>query len=149
MKSNSQTREQNVKKKEALNEYLEALKVVDYWANKVRELTGTYRKSQDGHAKPVSKSPGDPTALTILERETAEANEKEAKQYAKEAKSRVLALIQMARTADQKVLLMRHYIDGMTWEDAAEAAGKSRTWAINTHGEALLYISLPEPAKQK
>lgn len=149
MKSNSQTREQNVKKKEALNEYLEALKVVDYWVNKVRELTGTYWKSQDGNAEPASKSPGDPTAFTILERETAEANEKEAKRYAKEAKARVLALIQMARTADQKVLLMRHYIDGMTWEDAAEAAGKSRTWAINTHGEALLYISLPEPAKQK
>lgn len=149
MKSNSQTREQNAKKKEALNEYLEALKVVDYWANKVRELSGTYWKNQDGNAEPVRKSPGDPTAFTILERETAEANEMEAKRYAKEAKARVLALIQMARTADQKILLMRHYIDGMTWEDAAEAAGKSRTWATNTHGEALLYISLPEPAKQK
>lgn len=148
MKSNRQTREQNAKKKEALNEYLEALKVVDYWANKVREM-GTYWKNQDGNAEPVRKSPGDPTAFTIMERETAEANEKEAKQFAKEAKARVLDLIQMARTADQKVLLMRHYIDGMTWEDAAEAAGKSRTWATNTHGEALLYISLPEPVKQK
>ena len=69
--------------------------------------------------------------------------------YAKEAKRRVLSLIQMARTADQKVLLMRRYIDGMSWEDAAEAAGKSRTWATNTHGEALLYIRLPDAAKQQ
>ena len=30
MKNSSQKREQNEKKKEALNEYLEALKVVDY-----------------------------------------------------------------------------------------------------------------------
>lgn len=73
----------------------------------------------------------------------------EARQYAKEAKRRVLSLIQMARTADQKVLLMRRYIDGMSWEDAAEAAGKSRTWATNTHGEALLYIRLPDAVKKQ
>lgn len=61
----------------------------------------------------------------------------------------ILSLIQMARTADQKVLLMRRYIDGMSWEDAAEAAGKSRTWATNTHGEALLYIRLPDAVKKQ
>lgn len=84
-----------------------------------------------------------------MEMETAEENEREARQYAKEAKRRVLSLIQMARTADQKVLLMRRYIDGMSWEDAAEAAGKSRTWATNTHGEALLYIRLPDAVKKQ
>lgn len=78
-----------------------------------------------------------------------ERTQLEARQYAKEAKRRVLSLIQMARTADQKVLLMRRYIDGMSWEDAAEAAGKSRTWATNTHGEALLYIRLPDAVKKQ
>ena len=47
------------------------------------------------------------------------------------------------------MLLMRRYIDGMSWEDAAEAAGKSRTWATNTHGEALLYIRLPDAVKKQ
>ena len=42
MKNSSQKREQNEKKKEALNEYLEALKVVDYWTGKVRELNGAF-----------------------------------------------------------------------------------------------------------
>ena len=42
MKNSSQKREQNEKKKEALNEYMEALKVVDYWTGKVRELNGAF-----------------------------------------------------------------------------------------------------------
>lgn len=145
MKSSSQKREQNEKKKEALNEYLEALKMVDYWSSKVRELNGafSYRSPGVGTETPI-KAIGDPTVSASMEMETAEENEQEARQYAKEAKGRVLSLIKMAKTADQKVLLMRRYIDGMSWEDAAEAAGKSRTWATITHGEALLYIRLPD-----
>ena len=85
----------------------------------------------------------------LFEQLQQKVEDMKARQYAKEAKRRVLSLIQMARTADQKVLLMRRYIDGMSWEDAAEAAGKSRTWATNTHGEALLYIRLPDAVKKQ
>lgn len=136
--------------KEALNEYLEALKVVDYWTGKVRELNGAFiYRSPSSNTEMPTKAIGNPTVSVSMEMETAEENEREARQYAKEAKRRVLSLIQMARTADQKVLLMRRYIDGMSWEDAAEAAGKSRTWATNTHGEALLYIRLPDAVKKQ
>ena len=149
MKNSSQKREQNEKKKEALNEYLEALKVVDYWTGKVRELNGAFiYRSPSSNTELPTKAIGNPTVSVSMEMETAEENEREARQYAKEAKRRVLSLIQMARTADQKVL-MRRYIDGMSWEDAAEAAGKSRTWATNTHGEALLYIRLPDAVKKQ
>lgn len=135
---------------EALNEYLEALKVVDYWTGKVRELNGAFiYRSPSSNTELPTKAIGNPTVSVSMEMETAEENEREARQYAKEAKRRVLSLIQMARTADQKVLLMRRYIDGMSWEDAAEAAGKSRTWATNTHGEALLYIRLPDAVKKQ
>ena len=150
MKNSSQKREQNEKKKEALNEYLEALKVVDYGTGKVRELNGAFiYRSPSSNTELPTKAIGNPTVSVSMEMETAEENEREARQYAKEAKRRVLSLIQMARTADQKVLLMRRYIDGMSWEDAAEAAGKSRTWATNTHGEALLYIRLPDAVKKQ
>ena len=135
---------------EALNEYLEALKVVDYWTGKVRELNGAFiYRSPSSNTELPTKAIGNPTVSVSMEMETAEENEREARQYAKEAKRRVLSLIQMARTADQKVLLMRRYIDGMSWENAAEAAGKSRTWATNTHGEALLYIRLPDAVKKQ
>lgn len=144
MKNNSQ-KEQNEKKKAALNEYLDALKEVDYWANKVEnmEKSNGYR-SPDATAAPISGKVGNPTTSAVLELETARENELDARQYAREAKRRVLALIQQAPTADQRVLLMRRYIDGMGWEEVAEAADKSRTWATNTHGTALLHIELPE-----
>ena len=117
---------------------------------RLRELNGAFiYRSPSSNTELPTKAIGNPTVSVSMEMETAEENEREARQYAKEAKRRVLSLIQMARTADQKVLLMRRYIDGMSWEDAAEAAGKSRTWATNTHGEALLYIRLPDAVKKQ
>lgn len=147
MKNNSQ-KEQNEKKKTALNEYLDALKEVDYWAKKVEnmEKSNGYR-SPDATAAPISGKVGNPTTSVVLELETARENEQEARQYAKDAKRRVLALIKQVPAGEQRVLLMRHYIDGMDWEDAAEAEGKSRTWATNNHGTALLHIQLPQQAK--
>ena len=143
MKNNSQ-KEQNEKKKAALNEYLDALKEVDYWANKVEnmEKSNGYR-SPDATAAPISGKVGNPTTSAVLELETARENELDARQYARDAKRRVLALIKQVPAGEQRVLLMRHYIDGMSWEDAAEAEGKSRTWATNNHGTALLHIHLP------
>lgn len=146
MKNNGQ-KEQNEKKKAALNEYLDALKEVDYWASKVESM-----EKSNGYRCPdvttalatITGKVGNPTTSTVLELETARENELDARQYAREAKRRVLALIQQAPTADQRVLLMRRYIDGMGWEEVAEAADKSRTWATNTHGTALLHIELPE-----
>lgn len=144
MKNNSQ-KEQNEKKKAALNEYLDALKEVDYWADKVKnmEKSNGYR-SPDAITAPISGKAGNPTTSAVLELETARENELDARQYAKDAKRRVLALIKQAPAGEQRVLLMRHYIDGMSWEEAAEAEGKSRTWATNNHGTALLNIRLPD-----
>ena len=149
MKNNSQ-KEQNEKKKAALNEYLDALKEVDYWANKVEnmEKSNGYR-SPDATAAPISGKVGNPTTSAVLELETARENELDARQYAREAKRRVLALIKQVPAGEQRVLLMRHYIDGMSWEDAAEAEGKSRTWATNNHGTALLHIHLPDQQKKR
>ena len=149
MKNNSQ-KEQNEKKKEALNEYRDALKEVDYWAAKVEsmEKSNGYR-SPDAANTATSGQVGNPTTSKVLELETARENELDARQYAREAKRRVLALIKQAPAGEQRVLLMRHYIDGMSWEDAAEAEGKSRTWATNNHGTALLHIQLPERQKKR
>ena len=149
MKNNSQ-KEQNEKKKAALNEYLDALKEVDYWANKVEnmEKSNGYR-SPDVTAAPISGKVGNPTTSAVLELETAKENELDARQYARDAKRRVLALIKQVPAGEQRVLLMRHYIDGMSWEDAAEAEGKSRTWATNNHGTALLHIHLPDQQKKR
>lgn len=149
MKNNSQ-KEQNEKKKAALNEYLDALKEVDYWANKVEnmEKSNGYR-SPDATAAPISGKVGNPTTSAVLELETARENELDARQYARDAKRRVLELIKQVPAGEQRVLLMRHYIDGMSWEDAAEAEGKSRTWATNNHGTALLHIHLPDQQKKR
>lgn len=149
MKNNSQ-KEQNEKKKAALNEYLDALKEVDYWANKVEnmEKSNGYR-SPDATAAPISGKVGNPTTSAVLELETARENELDARQNARDAKRRVLALIKQVPAGEQRVLLMRHYIDGMSWEDAAEAEGKSRTWATNNHGTALLHIHIPDQQKKR
>lgn len=89
MKNSSQKREQNEKKKEALNEYLEALKVEDYWTGKVRELNGAFiYRSPSSNTELPTKAIGNPTVSVSMEMETAEENEREARQYAKEAKDR-------------------------------------------------------------
>lgn len=148
MKNNSQ-KEQNEKKKEALNEYRDALKEVDYWAGKVKsaERSSGYR-SPDATAT-TNNQIGNPTTSAVLELETSRENYLDARQYAREAKRRVLALIKQVPPGEQRVLLMRRYIDGMGWEDAAEAEGKSRTWATNNHGTALLHIQLPDQQKKR
>ena len=76
----------------------------------------------------------------------AEENKRRATAKAQDARERVMALIDTVQDAGQRILLMRRYIDGMTWDDIAEAFGRSRTWATNTHGTAIKAVA--EPAEK-
>jgi len=141
---NSNKKKPNAEKKEALSEYLEAKKELLYWVRKVTELAplATYR-SPSASTMPPSGGPGDPTAAALLELEEARENERIAAEEVQAAKARVMAIIRTAPEADQRVLLMRRYIDGMDWDEIAEREGKSKTWATNLHGTAMKFITLP------
>jgi len=134
----------NAEKKKALGEYLEAKKELKYWVKKVADLAplALYR-SPSANAMPPGGGSGNPIEAAVVELETARENERAAVKKATAAKARVMAIIQTAPEADQRVLLMRRYIDGMEWEDIAEAEGKSKTWATNLHGTAMKFIKLP------
>lgn len=135
----------NEDKKKALNEYLEAKKELNYWAKKVAELEplDMYR-SPTASGMPSGGGPGNPIEAAVVELEAARENKSRAEEYTRAARERVMEIIQTAPAADQRVLLMRRYIDGMSWDDIAEAEGKSRTWATNTHGTAVKLITVPE-----
>lgn len=135
----------NEVKKKALGEYLEAKKEWGYWARKVAELEplDLYR-SPSLSGMPGGGSAGNQIEAAVVELETAREHKAEAKIRMEAAHARVMAIIQTAPEADQRVLLMRRYIDGQSWDDIAEAEGKSRTWATNTHGTAMKLITLPE-----
>ena len=72
MKSDSLQKEQKAKKKAALNEYLEEKKELEYWIKRVEELEkiNQYR-SPLAATVPSGNGPGDPTAMAIMELETA------------------------------------------------------------------------------
>lgn len=133
----------NSDKKEALSEYLEAKKEWTYWSKKVAELEPLelYR-SPSMSGMPGGGGAGNPIEVAVVELETARENKAAAEEQAREAYARVMAIIKTAPEADQRVLLIRRYIDGMSWDDIADAEGKSRTWATNTHGEAMKYITV-------
>lgn len=135
----------NEAKKKALGEYQEAKKEWGYWAGKVAELEplDLYR-SLSLSGMPGGGSAGNQIEAAVVELETAREHKAEAKIRMEAARARVMAIIQTAPEADQRVLLMRRYIDGQSWDDIAEAEGKSRTWATNTHGTAMKLITLPE-----
>ena len=135
----------NEAKKKALGEYLEVKKEWGYWARKVAELEplDLYR-SPSLSGMPGGGSAGNQIEAAVVELETAREHKAEAKTRMEAARARVMAIIQTAPEADQRVLLMRRYIDGQSWDDIAEAEGKSRTWATNTHGTAMKLITLPE-----
>lgn len=135
----------NEAKKKALSEYLEAKKEWGYWARKVAELEplDLYR-SPSISGMPGGGSAGNQIEAAVVELEAAREHKAAAKDRMEDARARVMAIIQTAPEADQRVLLMRRYIDGQSWDDIAEAEGKSRTWATNTHGTAMKLITLPE-----
>lgn len=135
----------NEAKKKALGEYLEAKKEWGYWAGKVAELEPLDLYSSPSlSGMPRGGSAGNQIEAAVVELETAREHKSEAQTRMEKAHARVMAIIQTAPEADQRVLLMRRYIDGKSWDDIAEAEGKSRTWATNTHGTAMKLITLPE-----
>lgn len=132
------------RKREALNEYLEAKKDLEYWAARVAELEplDLYRSPAAG-TSPGGGSSGNAIEAAVVELETAREEKAAATARAKEAMGRVLALIEQAPTAEQRAILRQRYIEGLGWDDIAGQKGKARTWATNLHGTAIKYISLP------
>lgn len=137
----------NEEKKAALNEYLEAQKEQRYWAKKLNELAS---KSKAGYVSPGAGGPmggggdGRPVENPVIELIYATEMEKKAGEEARQARDRVMRLIRQVKSADQRIVLMRRYIEGWGWEAIADAEGKSRTWATNLHGTAVKNITLPE-----
>lgn len=131
-------------KKRALGEYIDAKKELEYWRERVEQLAAL-----DVYRSPgISPTPGgqagaSKTEIAVLELESAEEAERDAAARASEAHTRVTEIINTAPTGEQRVLLMRRYIEGMTWDEIAAASKKSRTWCTNLHGTALKLVQLP------
>lgn len=58
------------------------------------------------------------------------------------AMNRVIAIIQTIPKANQRILLMHRYIDGMSWQDIVDTERMSWTWAISNHRKALESLQL-------
>lgn len=132
------------KKRSVLNGYKEAVKELEYWKaeyKQIQEQIGAASPSLSG--MPKATSPGtSKVAIMAEELDEAQRHVDEARRAALEAKREAEKLIRTAPTADQRIVLRRRYIGGMTWEQIAEASGKSRQWATLTHGTALKNIFL-------
>lgn len=135
---------ESAKKKEILNSYLEASKEWRYWKDETERLM----VAATGASPSLSGMPhggGTGTSKVELAAESLEDARREltaAASAMSKARRQVLAVIKTAPTADQRIVLRRRYINGMNWEQIAEACGKSRQWATMTHGEALKKIFL-------
>lgn len=131
-------------KKRALGEYIDAKKELEYWRERVEQLAAldVYR-SPGISPTPGGKAVASKTEIAVLELESAEESERAAAARASEAHARVLRIINTAPTGEQRVLLMRRYIEGMTWDEIAAVSRKSRTWCTNLHGTALKLVQLP------
>lgn len=133
-------------KKQALGEFLEERKELRYWANRVDSLEGldTYH-SPTATGIPASSGNINQSSRVeeaVVELETARENKRLSMERAEAARTRVIAIIQTAPKADQRIVLLRRYIDGMGWEEIAEASYRSRTWVLNTHSAALKVVQL-------
>lgn len=134
---------ESAKKKEILNSYLEASKEWRYWKDETERLM----VAAIGASPSLSGMPhgGAGTSKVELAAESLEDARRElaaASSAMSKARRQVMAVIKTAPTADQRIVLRRRYINGMNWEQIAEACGKSRQWATMTHGEALKKIFL-------
>ncbi len=131
-------------KKRALAEYGDAIKELQYWQGRVEQLAGmdVYR-SPGFTAAPGGGDGASKVEMAVLELEAAEENERAAATRTREAHGRVMAIINTAPTGEQRVLLLRRYIEGMAWDEIARVTGKSRTWCTNMHGTALKFVQLP------
>lgn len=135
--------QKNDKKKAALSEYREALKELEYWVDTLARMDHGGQQAQTFTARIRESTKARSPEMKTIERSMAEENKRRATAKAQDARERVMALIDTVRDADQRILLMRRYIDGMTWDDIAEAFGRSRTWATNTHGTAVKAVAEP------
>ena len=132
-------------KKRALSVYLEALKELHYWHSKLASLrangvkiTANLSGMPTGGGGATSK-----TALLVEQLDAAERKEAAALAVARTRHAEVSALIDTVQEADQRNVLRCRYIDGLTWEQAAERLGFSRQWTTLKHGEALRALQLP------
>lgn len=131
-------------KKAALREYLDKKVELDYWTQKVADIEqeSSYHSPSFSVTSSHSGSPGNPTERYIVALEAARDRMRRAEEEAEAAMNRVISIIQTLPNVKHRLVLMRRYIDGMTWDDIADAEFKSRTWAINIHGMALKNIQL-------
>ncbi len=135
---------ESAKKKEVLSSYLEASKEWRYW----KEETERLMVAATGASPSLSGMPHGGSGSTSKVEIAAESLEDARRELAaaaaamSKARRQVAAVIKTAPTADQRIVLRRRYINGQTWEQIADACGKSRQWATMTHGEALKKIFL-------
>ena len=131
-------------KKRALSVYLEALKELHYWHSKLADLRADGVKiTANLSGMPTGDGATSKTALLVEQLDAAERKETAALAVARARLAEVSALIDTVQEADQRNVLRCRYIDGLTWEQAAERLGFSRQWTTLKHGEALRALQLP------
>ena len=124
-----------------MTKYLDARKEWEYWREEVAMLEATGPKiTAQLSGMPGSQPDGSKTEREVEELEAARDAEAAAADTMRAARQEVEALIALAPEAEQRIVLRRRYISGMSWEEIAERAGKSRQWATQTHGTALKKI---------
>lgn len=134
------------KKKQALRAYLNKKKTWEYWSNEVKRLSQLDTKVTPSlTGMPHGGGPdGSKQEVAVEELEYAREKLAESAAHARDARDEVVAIIETAQNVDQRIVLLRRYIAGISWEQIAEMAGKSRQWATLVHGAALKSITIAE-----
>lgn len=131
--------------KKRMTKYLDAKKEWEYWREEVRtqEATGP-RIGAQLSGMPGGQPDGSKTEREVEELEAVRDAEAAAADAMKAARAEVEALIARAPEAEQRIVLRRRYISGMSWEEIADRSGKSRQWVTQVHGTALKKIFASE-----
>lgn len=131
----------DAKTKRQLTKYLDAKKEWEYWREEVETLEATGPKiGAQLSGMPGGQPDGSKTEREVEELEAARDSLAAAADAMNTARREVEAIIAQAPEVEQRIVLRRRYISGMSWEDIADRAGKSRQWATQTHGTALKKI---------
>ena len=124
-----------------MTKYLDARKEWEYWREEVAMLEATGPKiTAQLSGMPGGQPDGSKTEREVEGLEAARDALAAAAEAMRLAKQEVEDLIAQAPEVEQRIVLRRRYISGMSWEEIAERAGKSRQWATQTHGTALKKI---------
>ena len=124
-----------------MTKYLDARKEWEYWREEVAMLEATGPKiTAQLSGMPGGQPDGSKTEREVEGLEAARERLAAAAEAMRLAKQEVEDLIAQAPEVEQRIVLRRRYISGMSWEEIAERAGKSRQWATQTHGTALKKI---------